>query len=134
LDLARMVESAARKLGVAVEIDHIPDPRVEAEQHYYNAKHSKLIDLGSEPHRLSDSLLDSLMNIAMKHRDRVDASLMLPQVNWREPKNDRRMQMSMHPRLAAAEPRVDPAASAATQAQMLPNELVQQPSTTANPV
>jgi hypothetical protein len=35
------------------------------------------------------------MNIAMKYRDRVDASLMLPQVNWREPKNERRMQMSM---------------------------------------
>src|SRR5436309_4617327 len=107
LDLARMVESAARKLGVAVEIDHIPDPRVEAEQHYYNAKHSKLIDLGLQPHHLSDSLLDSLMNIAIKYRDRVDASLMLPQVNWREPKNSRRMQMSMPTRSAAADSRAD---------------------------
>ena len=95
LDLARMVESAAKKLGVSVEIDHIPDPRVEAEQHYYNAKHSKLVDLGLQPHHLSDSLLDSLMNIAMTYRDRADASLMLPQVNWREPRNDRRMLMSM---------------------------------------
>src|SRR5438034_86985 len=111
LELAHLVESAARKLDVVVEIDHIPDPRVEAEQHYYNAKHSKLIDLGLEPHRLSDSLLDSLMNIAMKYRDRVDASLMLPQVNWREPKNDRRMQMSMPSKSAAPEPRVDLAAS-----------------------
>ncbi len=102
-----MVESAAKKLGVTVEIDHIPDPRVEAEQHYYNAKHSKLIDLGLEPHQLSDSLLDSLMNIAMKYRDRVDASLMLPQVNWREPKNSRRMQMSMPTRSAAADSRAD---------------------------
>jgi UDP-sulfoquinovose synthase len=42
---------------------------VEAEQHYYNAKHSKLIDLGLAPHYLSDSLLDSLMNIAMKYQD-----------------------------------------------------------------
>jgi len=46
LDLARMVESAARKLGVAVEIDHIPHPREEAEQHDYNAKHRRLIDHG----------------------------------------------------------------------------------------
>jgi len=44
---------------------------------------------------LSDSLLDSMVNIAIKYRDRVDASLMLPQVNWREPRNDRRLQMSM---------------------------------------
>src|SRR6266566_3001504 len=77
MDLARLVEGAAKKMGVPVEVDHIPDPRVEAEQHYYNAKHSKLIDLGLKPHYLSDSLLDSLMNIALKYRDRVDASLML---------------------------------------------------------
>jgi hypothetical protein len=75
-------------------VDHLQDPRVEAEEHYYNAKHSKLIDLGLKPHILSDSLLDSLMNIAIKYRDRADASLMLPQVNWREPRNDRRLQMS----------------------------------------
>jgi UDP-sulfoquinovose synthase len=66
---------------------------VEAEEHYYNAKHSKLLDLGLKPHYLSDSLLDSLMNIALKYRHRVDTSLMLPQVNWREPRNPRRAQL-----------------------------------------
>src|SRR5437588_1467317 len=116
MDLARLVEAAAKKMGVLVEVDHIPDPRVEAEQHYYNAKHSKLIDLGLEPHYLSDSLLDSLMNIALKYRDRADASLMLPQVNWREPKNDRRMQMSMPSRSSAPEQRADLAASAGAKA------------------
>jgi UDP-sulfoquinovose synthase len=63
---------------------------VEAEEHYYNAKHSKLIELGLEPHYLSESLLDTLMNIALKYQDRVDASNFLPQVNWRNPCNDRR--------------------------------------------
>ena len=93
-DLAKMTVTAGKKLGLNVEVDHLQDPRVEAEEHYYNAKHSKLIDLGLKPHLLSDSLLDSLMNIAIKYRDRADASLMLPQVNWREPRNDRRLQMS----------------------------------------
>jgi UDP-sulfoquinovose synthase len=116
LELAHLVESAARKLGVAVEIDHLPDPRVEAEQHYYNAKHSKLVDLGLQPHNLSDALLDSLMNIAMKYRERVDASLMRPQVNWREPKNDRRMQMTVPSKSAAPEPRADLAAPVAAKA------------------
>src|SRR5262249_9438392 len=83
-----------------VEIDHLPDPRVEAEQHYYNAKHSKLIDLGLQPHYLSDSLLDSLVNIAIQYRDRVDGSLMLPQLNWREPRNDRRLPISMTARVS----------------------------------
>jgi UDP-sulfoquinovose synthase len=95
LDIARKVKEAGKDLGIKVEIDHIPDPRVEAEQHYYNAKHSKLLDLGLQPHYLSESLLDSLMNIALKYRDRVDPTMMLPQVNWREPRNDRRLQANI---------------------------------------
>jgi UDP-sulfoquinovose synthase len=92
LELARMVQAAGKKLGMKVEIDHMPTPRVEAEEHYYNAKHSKLLDLGLEPHYLSDSLLDSLMNIAIRYRDRIDTSLFLPQVEWRNPRNERRQQ------------------------------------------
>ena len=65
------------------------------------------MDLGLKPHLLSDSLLDSLMYIAIKYRDRADASLMLPQVNWREPRNDRRIQMSMPTKSALSEPRLE---------------------------
>jgi len=90
LELARMVQTAARKMGMPVEIEFLPPPRVESESHYYNAKHSKLIDLGLEPHNLSDSLIDSLMNIAIKYSDRIDSSLFLPQVEWRNPRNQRR--------------------------------------------
>jgi UDP-sulfoquinovose synthase len=89
LDLANMVKTAAGEMGLPVEIEHMPTPRVEAQEHYYNAKHSKLVDLGLRPHFLSDSLLDSLMNIAMKYQDRVDRSLFVPQVNWRNSRNQR---------------------------------------------
>jgi UDP-sulfoquinovose synthase len=89
LELANMVKTAAAEMGLPVEIEHMPTPRVEAQQHYYNAKHSKLVDLGLRPHFLSDSLLDSLMNIALKYQDRVDRSLFLPQVNWRNSRNER---------------------------------------------
>jgi UDP-sulfoquinovose synthase len=89
LELARMVQTAATRLDLEVEIDHLPDPRVESEEHYYNAKHSKLIDLGLKPHLLSESLLDSVMNIAVRYRSRIDPSMFLPQVNWRTACNDR---------------------------------------------
>jgi UDP-sulfoquinovose synthase len=89
LEIAHLVRTAAAKMGLSVEIDHLADPRVEKEQHYYNAKHSKLMDLGLRPHLLSDSLLDSLMNIAIQYRDRIDTSTLLPQVNWRNVSNDR---------------------------------------------
>jgi len=90
LDLAQMVHIAGERLGLTVTIDHLPDPRVEAEEHYYNAKHTKLAELGLKPHLLSESLLDSLVNIAIEHRDRVDVNLLLPRVNWRNSRNDRR--------------------------------------------
>src|SRR6202041_38849 len=95
LELARMVEAAGKKLSMNVEIDHLPDPCVESEQHYYNAKHSKLIDLGLQPHLLSDSLLDSLVNIAVKYRVRVDQSLFMPRVNWRNARNDRSQKLAV---------------------------------------
>jgi UDP-sulfoquinovose synthase len=89
LELAHMVQTAGRKLGMSVEIDHLPDPRVELEEHYYNAKHSKLADLGLKPHLLSESLIDSLLSIAVRYQDRIDRSLFMPKVNWRNARNDR---------------------------------------------
>jgi UDP-sulfoquinovose synthase len=90
-----MTAAAAEQVGLHVEIEHLADPRVEAEEHYYNAKHSKLIDLGLKPHVLSSALLDSLLNIAMKYKDRIDPSLMMPRVNWRNTRNDRRTPVSV---------------------------------------
>jgi len=89
LELAQMVQAAGRKVGLKPKIDHLPDPRVEAETHYYNAKHSKLIDLGLQPHLLSDSLIDSMIGIALKYSDRIDTSVFLPHVNWRNATNSR---------------------------------------------
>jgi UDP-sulfoquinovose synthase len=90
LEIARMVRTAGKKLGLKVEIDHLPDPRVEAEEHYYNARHSKLTELGLQPHLLSAGLLDSLMNVAIQYQERIDQSLFLPNVNWRNGRNERR--------------------------------------------
>jgi UDP-sulfoquinovose synthase len=103
LELAEMVKEAARKLGLPVRIQHLPAPRVESEEHYYNAKHSKLIELGLQPHYLSDSLLDSLMNIAVRYQDRIDTSLFLPQVHWRKPRNQRTKQPGVSAAVSASE-------------------------------
>ncbi|MGD0908039.1 MAG: NAD-dependent epimerase/dehydratase family protein [Candidatus Acidiferrales bacterium] len=84
--LAELVSQSAASLGLKCRIDQVPDPRVEAEEHYYNAKHTKLIDLGLKPHFLSDSLLDSLLNIALRYQDRINPKVILPTVNWRQPK------------------------------------------------
>lgn len=83
LDLAYMVQKAGSSIGMKVEINHLNNPRVELEEHYFNAKNTNLLDLGLQPHFLSDALLDSLLNFAMKYRDRIDESQILPNVSWR---------------------------------------------------
>jgi UDP-sulfoquinovose synthase len=82
-DLAVMVKNAATTMGLDVAIDHIDNPRVEKEEHYFYAKNTNLLDLGLQPHYLSDSLLDSLLNFASKYQNRADKNQILPQVSWR---------------------------------------------------
>lgn len=53
------------------QVTNVPNPRVEAEEHYYNAKRTKLVDLGLQPHLLSDNLVDSLLNFAIQVRAHV---------------------------------------------------------------
>ncbi|KAF3789633.1 UDP-sulfoquinovose synthase [Nymphaea thermarum] len=83
-ELAEAVTKAGEKLGLEVRTISVPNPRVEAEEHYYNAKHTKLIELGLKPHLLSDSLLDSLLIFAMKFSDRVDKEQIMPTVSWKK--------------------------------------------------
>jgi UDP-sulfoquinovose synthase len=90
LELAKLVQESGKDLGLSVQIEHLPDPRVELEAHYYNAKHSKLIELGLEPHSLSESLLDSLINIAIRYKDHIDTAQFVPTVNWRKARNEKR--------------------------------------------
>jgi UDP-sulfoquinovose synthase len=94
LELAKLVQESGKDLGLTVEIEHLPDPRVELEAHYYNAKHSKLIELGLEPHSLSESLVDSLINIAIRYKDRIDVSQFVPTVNWRKSRNEKRTEQA----------------------------------------
>jgi UDP-sulfoquinovose synthase len=82
-DLAVMVQNAGTKMGLDITVDHIDNPRVELEQHYFYAKNTSLLSLGLEPHYLSDSLLDSLLNFALKYQQRVDKNQILPKVSWR---------------------------------------------------
>jgi UDP-sulfoquinovose synthase len=66
-----------------VEIDYLANPRVEAGKHYYNVVHTGLVGLGLEPHRLSDTLINSLFAIAERHKHRADLAALRPTIDWR---------------------------------------------------
>lgn len=85
LELARKVKKAAEQINLDVHIQHIKNPRVEAEAHYYNAKNTSLLKLGLQPHYLSPDLLKSLIHFALRHRTRIDQNRVMPTVTWSGP-------------------------------------------------
>jgi len=82
-DLAQMVQETGADAGLRVEVNHLENPRVEKEEHYYNAKNTALRDLGLVPHCLSDSLLQSLLSVACRYKNRIDPSQIMPTVSWK---------------------------------------------------
>jgi UDP-sulfoquinovose synthase len=80
LQLAEMVQQAYA--GDAA-IEHCTDPRVEKEEHYYRAAHTKLLDLGLVPHLLSGSVIKSMLEVCDRYRRNVNLDAILPTVEWR---------------------------------------------------
>jgi UDP-sulfoquinovose synthase len=81
-DLAQKVQKAGEKLGLTIEIQHIANPRLEAENHYYNPAHKGLQSLGLKPHYLDEPTLVDMIDLIQKYRDRIQVGFLLPQVKW----------------------------------------------------
>ena len=86
-ELAKVV---ANSYPGGVEVEHIDNPRVELENHYYQFTHTALESLGLVPHLLGDTLLEQMYGVIERHRDRVDLDLLRPTVQWREAVSSRR--------------------------------------------
>ncbi|HKH14095.1 MAG TPA: hypothetical protein VKA47_05505, partial [Solirubrobacterales bacterium] len=64
-------------------VQSYPNPRIEAESHYYNAANTKLIDLGLKPHFLGQELVRSMLKIIERHKGRVIERAILPRTRWK---------------------------------------------------
>ena len=83
----QVAELVAETYPGSVEIDYLENPRWELEEHYYNVKHTGLVDLGLKPHLLSDTLLESLFPIVEQNKHRVNLENLMPKVKWASAKN-----------------------------------------------
>jgi len=83
-DLADRVQRVGKSRKLDVKIEHIANPRIEAEEHYYNAKHSALPSLGLEPHLLTDAVVDSMIGMVQGTHGHIDPSIIAPSIKWRQ--------------------------------------------------
>jgi UDP-sulfoquinovose synthase len=82
-ELAEKVRHAGAEVGIEVQVDHVTNPRFEPEEHYYNPTHTKLLELGLEPTLLSETLIESMLDVIARHRDRVLVDVIAPATEWR---------------------------------------------------
>ncbi len=81
--LAEKVKKVGDKLGYNVVVEHINNPRVEKEDHYYNVKYTGLLDLGLKPHYLTDEVLESFFVITDKYKNRINRAAFFRGISWK---------------------------------------------------
>ncbi len=93
LELAYAVQHAARELGISVEVGHYENPRVEKEEHYYNAIHTRLLDLGLQPHYLNEELVESMIKRIAQYKERVIMDAIVPRIRWTRGEQPQKVQL-----------------------------------------
>jgi len=83
LELAEKVQKIGNKFDLDVKIDHVDNPRVESEEHYFNAKHTKLTELGLEPHLLTDEVLENIFKLALDNKERILEENNMSSPSWK---------------------------------------------------
>ena len=83
MSVLQIAETIAAAFPEPVTISKLDNPRVELEEHYYNVVYSGLAELGLQPHLLSDTLIESLVDITKRYAHRARPAAMLPTIQWR---------------------------------------------------
>jgi UDP-sulfoquinovose synthase len=81
-DLAERVQRVGDSMGMNVIVDKMDDPRIEAEEHYYNATHTRLLELGLHPHLLTDDVVAHLLETIQRYKDRILLGPIAPKTRW----------------------------------------------------
>lgn len=81
-ELAGFVQQAGRALGLKVEIQHLENPRQEAEEHFYQPAHSGLMELGLQPHYMSAGVIQDMLERVLRYQNEIDQAKIYPRVCW----------------------------------------------------
>lgn len=81
-ELAEITARVGNSLDLNVKVEHIDNPRKEAENHYYNPAHSGLTELGLKPNYLTDDVMADLLETVVRYKDRIDPAKVMPRVKW----------------------------------------------------
>ncbi len=86
LQIAQKVKEIGDRLNLNVKIEPIPNPRVEAEEHYYNVDYKKLKELGFTPIKTMDESIQYMLLDLLPNKQRVSdhKEQIMPKITWKE--------------------------------------------------
>jgi UDP-sulfoquinovose synthase len=80
--LAEIVHRVGCQLGYDVKINKIDNPRKEAEEHYYNPTYQGLIEMGVEPHYLTDEVVSGMIKLVDSYKENIRKDVIFKGVKW----------------------------------------------------
>ena len=80
--LADMTKRVGESLGYDVEIQNLENPRKEAEDHYYNPTYHGLIEIGVEPHYLTDDVMADMFRVVERYKDSIRKDVIFRGIKW----------------------------------------------------
>lgn len=83
-ELAEKVQKVGSGLGLDVKVNHLENPRKELEEHYYNPKHTGLLELGLTPNYLTDEVLSEMISFVEKHKNNISEHKIFRGTKWDE--------------------------------------------------
>ena len=81
-ELAEKVQRVGDNIGLNVTIQPVENPRIEAEDHYYNPARTGLLELGLQPNYLTDEVLSQMIEFVLKHKDNIQQHQIYRKVKW----------------------------------------------------
>jgi len=83
LELAEIIKQQSEKKNINVKIEKIENPRVEQAEHYYNPKNFNFKKLGLKPKKISDVILNEMIDEIVKYKNNFKSELILPKIKWK---------------------------------------------------
>tara|TARA_B100001027_G_scaffold142874_1_gene99526 strand:- start:59 stop:586 length:528 start_codon:yes stop_codon:yes gene_type:complete len=81
-ELAKKILKVGNDRNHNVKIDHISNPRKEAESHYYNPIYQGLLDIGVKPNYLTEDVINSIFKIVEKHSKKIRKDVIYRGIKW----------------------------------------------------
>ena len=80
--LADKVQHVGKALGYDVKINHMENPRKEAEEHYYNPTYQGLVEIGVKPHYLTDEVMTGIFKATEKYKKNIRKDVIFRGIKW----------------------------------------------------